>query len=103
VLLSLLPSLPRAACRYDQSESPPETFYGPHVCDEGCDQAGGCIEGKSEQGRFARIQEAKRICASCPERLPCLQWAIDTDQAFGVWGGMTERERRKMKRGQRGD
>jgi WhiB family redox-sensing transcriptional regulator len=41
---------------------------------------------------------AKRICRSCPVRLECLADALDNRIEFGVWGGMTERERRALLR-----
>lgn len=41
---------------------------------------------------------AKAICAGCPVRAPCLQYALDHDERFGIWGGKTERERRRLKR-----
>jgi WhiB family redox-sensing transcriptional regulator len=39
---------------------------------------------------------AKRICAFCPERLPCLQWALDNKEPFGIYGGMTAAQRRGL-------
>jgi WhiB family redox-sensing transcriptional regulator len=42
--------------------------------------------------------EAKRICAGCPVRAECLEYALEEDERFGVWGGMSERERWKLKR-----
>jgi WhiB family redox-sensing transcriptional regulator len=47
---------------------------------------------------IAQAHEAKKVCAGCPVRLDCLKWAIDTAQEWGVWGGLTEDERRVMKR-----
>jgi WhiB family transcriptional regulator, redox-sensing transcriptional regulator len=41
---------------------------------------------------------AKRICRSCPVRHECLADALDNRIEFGVWGGMTERERRALLR-----
>lgn len=41
---------------------------------------------------------AKRICRSCPVRYECLADALDNRIEFGVWGGMTERERRALLR-----
>jgi hypothetical protein len=41
---------------------------------------------------------AKKICASCPVRRPCLMYSLDADERFGVWGGYSERERRIIKR-----
>lgn len=40
---------------------------------------------------------AKKVCARCPVRRPCLQWALDTDERHGVWGGLTNRQRRHLK------
>lgn len=45
----------------------------------------------------APAQDAKRVCAACPVREQCLQWAVDTGQASGVWGGLTEIERRELR------
>lgn len=49
-----------------------------------------------ERGGTAR--EAKKVCRRCEVRAACLEWAIQTDQRFGVAGGMSERERRKLHR-----
>lgn len=49
-----------------------------------------------EKGGSTR--EAKRVCRSCEVRAECLEYALDTDQRFGIWGGMSERERRRLKR-----
>ena len=43
-------------------------------------------------------RDAKRVCAKCEVREQCLKWAIDHDERFGIWGGMSERERRRYKR-----
>lgn len=49
-----------------------------------------------EKGGSTR--EAKRICGECPVRAECLEYALESDERFGIWGGMSERERRKLKR-----
>jgi len=41
---------------------------------------------------------AKRICAECPVQEACLQYALSTNQAAGVWGGLDASERRRMRR-----
>lgn len=51
-----------------------------------------------EQGGRGRCREAKQVCAACPVREQCLEWALDNHEAHGVWGGHTERERRKLAR-----
>jgi hypothetical protein len=43
-------------------------------------------------------KEAKRICLGCPVREQCLQYALDHDERYGVWGGMSERDRRRLQR-----
>jgi WhiB family redox-sensing transcriptional regulator len=48
--------------------------------------------------RGAEQNKAKRICAGCPVRTECLAEALDNQIEWGVWGGMTERERRALLR-----
>ncbi|XVV39765.1 WhiB family transcriptional regulator (plasmid) [Streptomyces sp. CA-100214] len=45
-----------------------------------------------------QIQEAKAVCRRCPVMERCLQWALESGQEHGVWGGTHEDERRRMKR-----
>ncbi|MDP8961717.1 MAG: WhiB family transcriptional regulator [Actinomycetota bacterium] len=45
-----------------------------------------------------QAEEAKRVCARCNVREPCLEFAIATNQDAGIWGGLTEDERRTLKR-----
>lgn len=45
-------------------------------------------------------KKAKKICGGCEVRLECLQYALDHDERFGIWGGLSERERRRLKRGE---
>ncbi|HVA61684.1 MAG TPA: WhiB family transcriptional regulator [Mycobacteriales bacterium] len=45
-----------------------------------------------------QIEDAKAVCRRCPETEPCLQWAIETGQDAGVWGGLSEDERRALRR-----
>ena len=45
-----------------------------------------------------QIEDAKKICQSCTVKDQCLNWALDAGQDHGVWGGMSEDERRAMKR-----
>ncbi|MQA17403.1 MAG: WhiB family transcriptional regulator [Pseudonocardiaceae bacterium] len=40
---------------------------------------------------------AKRICRGCPVQDACLEYALAHDERFGVWGGLSERERRRTK------
>ncbi|MFF8785058.1 WhiB family transcriptional regulator [Streptomyces sp. NPDC015125] len=45
-----------------------------------------------------QIEEAKVVCRRCPVMGQCLQWALESRQDAGVWGGMSEDERRAMRR-----
>jgi WhiB family transcriptional regulator, redox-sensing transcriptional regulator len=47
---------------------------------------------------WLQAQEAKKVCAQCPVAARCLQWALDRGEDHGVWGGMSEHERRALKR-----
>jgi WhiB family redox-sensing transcriptional regulator len=40
----------------------------------------------------------KRICSSCEHKQECLMWAIDNEEEHGIWGGMSPRERRRIRR-----
>jgi WhiB family redox-sensing transcriptional regulator len=44
-----------------------------------------------------QIEEAKAVCRRCPVAEICLRWALDSGQDAGVWGGMSEDERRALK------
>jgi WhiB family redox-sensing transcriptional regulator len=46
-------------------------------------------------------EAAKAVCAVCPVRQPCLEYALANRERDGVWGGATERERRRMIRQRR--
>ena len=46
-------------------------------------------------------EEAKAICATCPVRQACLEYALANRERDGVWGGATERERRRLIRQRR--
>ncbi|PQM49961.1 MULTISPECIES: WhiB family transcriptional regulator [Mycolicibacter] len=50
-----------------------------------------------EKGGSTR--EAKKICQRCSVRSECLEYALAHDERFGIWGGLSERERRRLKRG----
>ena len=49
-----------------------------------------------EKGGSTR--EAKKVCLTCEVRGDCLEYALMNDERFGIWGGLSERERRKLKK-----
>lgn len=61
------------------SQTDPESFY-PYMGVKGVNH----------------IQTAKRVCSGCPVRLQCLQHALDEDEQYGIWGGMTRYERKRL-------
>ncbi|MBX7159305.1 MAG: WhiB family transcriptional regulator [Acidimicrobiia bacterium] len=48
--------------------------------------------------RGASTKEAKSICAACLVRADCLEYALENSEKFGIWGGTSERERRRLRR-----
>ncbi len=48
--------------------------------------------------RGASTRVAKQICAGCQVRIECLEYAVVRGEKFGIWGGLSERERRKIRR-----
>ncbi len=49
-----------------------------------------------------QINRAKAVCSGCPVRSKCLQWSLAAHQDHGIWGGMTEDERRAIRQARRG-
>jgi WhiB family transcriptional regulator, redox-sensing transcriptional regulator len=52
-----------------------------------------------EKGGSTR--DAKRVCSGCTVRAECLEFALANDERFGIWGGLSERERRRLRLQQR--
>jgi WhiB family transcriptional regulator, redox-sensing transcriptional regulator len=48
------------------------------------------------EAALVQVERAKQVCADCPVRIPCLDWALATGQRVGVWGGTAEDERRAL-------
>jgi WhiB family redox-sensing transcriptional regulator len=54
--------------------------------------------GESELERQAREAHAKAVCQRCPVIEPCLEFSMETNQKYGIWGGLTDKERASLKR-----
>lgn len=54
--------------------------------------------GERAQEAIDEVREAKAVCASCPVRVPCLEFALRTNEQDGIWGGLTPDERRGLRR-----
>ena len=48
--------------------------------------------------RGASTREAKEVCRGCEVRIDCLEYALQNGEKFGIWGGMSERARRRIRR-----
>ena len=51
-----------------------------------------------ERAERIKASDAKAVCSRCPVKDACLNWALDNGERYGVWGGTTERQRRKLRR-----
>ncbi|GAA2176745.1 hypothetical protein GCM10009784_24490 [Arthrobacter parietis] len=49
-----------------------------------------------EKGGSTR--DAKKVCGSCNVKSQCLEYALENDERFGIWGGLSERERRRLRK-----
>lgn len=49
-----------------------------------------------KEARAARERQAKAVCAACPVRVECLQYALRIREPHGIWGGLSEMERRSL-------
>lgn len=47
---------------------------------------------------LTQIARAKQVCGECPVRVDCLEYAIETNQDSGIWGGLDEEQRRAIRR-----
>jgi WhiB family redox-sensing transcriptional regulator len=53
-------------------------------------------ESETTAQKDARIKRAKDLCQECPMSDPCLEYALVTQQPYGIWGGKTSTERRSL-------
>jgi WhiB family redox-sensing transcriptional regulator len=69
--------------------------------DQGWQESALCAETDPEAffpEKGGSTREAKRICTGCEVRAECLEFALSNDERFGIWGGLSERERRRLRR-----
>lgn len=70
----------------------PEFLNGTEACASAADPDIFFVHGTAEE------RSAKALCRKCTLRDECLEWALATDQRFGIWGAANYRDRRKIKR-----
>lgn len=90
--LSLVPELNLSADPVDLAEPADDLWQERALCAQTDPEAFFPEKGGS-------TREAKRICLGCEVRDECLEYALANDERFGIWGGLSERERRRLKRG----
>ena len=76
-------------------------FPGPDGEDQGWQDRALCAETDPEAffpEKGGSTRDAKKICTSCEVRTQCLEYALENDERFGIWGGLSERERRKLRK-----
>jgi WhiB family redox-sensing transcriptional regulator len=78
--------------------SPRDAIPAPWVADAACVDADPAV---FFLGHGQPATEAKAICAGCPVRGACLDYALEGHERYGVWGGLSERERRAEARRRR--
>jgi WhiB family redox-sensing transcriptional regulator len=69
--------------------------------DQGWQESALCAETDPEAffpEKGGSTREAKKICTGCEVRSECLEYALANDERFGIWGGLSERERRRLRR-----
>jgi WhiB family redox-sensing transcriptional regulator len=63
-----------------------------------------CTQGDSESffpGKGGSSDEARHTCMSCQVRVYCLEWALEHNERYGVWGGLSDQQRRELRRERR--
>ena len=68
------------------------------IADAPCSQADPELFFPDAHESRANVALAKRVCAACPVRQECLEWALDRGEKFGIYGGLTSTQRREVLR-----
>jgi WhiB family transcriptional regulator, redox-sensing transcriptional regulator len=80
--------------------APPTPWPDVSSADEGWRLDALCAETDPEAffpEKGGSTREAKRVCTGCDVRAECLEFALTNDERFGIWGGLSERERRRLR------
>jgi WhiB family redox-sensing transcriptional regulator len=79
---------------------PASQWTGAPVADESWRLDALCAETDPEAffpEKGGSTRDAKRVCTGCAVRVECLESALSNDERFGIWGGLSERERRRLR------
>ncbi len=74
------------------AESFPDAFFSEDPFDLGHNYS---------RGRYVYELEVKKICFECPYQRRCLEYALKNPELIGIWGGTTEYQRRRIRRGEK--
>ncbi len=98
---------PASSTRPSARAARPRTAPGPYPSPDEWQERGACRtanpalffapENEGHHQRRFRESAAKAICAHCPVRALCRAYAMQADEAYGIWGGTTERERQEKR------
>ena len=97
------PSLTLLSSYSDVAEPPAwgsSSFAGEPAGDEAWRLDALCAETDPEAffpEKGGSTRDAKKVCTGCPVRAQCLEFALESDERFGIWGGLSERERRRVR------
>ena len=94
---------PAAPVLHVVAEPEPEPWPEPEPVDPSARWQDGALWAQVDGEAFfpekgGSTREAKRVCLSCDVRVECLEYALDNDIRHGIWGGLSERERRRAKK-----
>ena len=84
----------------EHPESPAPSPWSVFATDDEWRQEALCAETDPEAffpEKGGSTREAKRVCSGCSVRAECLESALENDERFGIWGGLSERERRRLR------
>ncbi|WP_139819948.1 WhiB family transcriptional regulator [Mycobacterium fragae] len=90
--LSVVPDVPEVPAVFEPAPATTDQWQDRALCAQTDPEAFFPEKGGS-------TREAKKICLGCEVRTECLEYALAHDERFGIWGGLSERERRRLKRG----
>jgi WhiB family transcriptional regulator, redox-sensing transcriptional regulator len=96
------PALDGVNVRPQLSVVPDHTYVDSAIDDDQWQENALCAQTDPEAffpEKGGSTREAKRICLGCEVKDACLEYALANDERFGIWGGLSERERRRLKRG----
>jgi hypothetical protein len=82
------------------AESYPDAFF-PQEADDFWETDLKSIDSRRNSAQYRYEKEVKAICAACPYKIECAEYAIKNPEILGIWGGTTEKARREIRKARR--